>query len=77
MPRLAHLESLPDPKGTLLRLLTTASELTGRRLDQFRTEARSRVHQLAEFISDYGPLRNLSAFQSLEEELVRALAAMR
>jgi len=77
MPRLVQLESLPDPKDTLLRLLMTASELTGRRLDQFRTEVRSRIHQLAEFISDYGPLRSLSAFQSLEEELVRALAAMR
>lgn len=74
MPSLSQLESLPDPKRTLLELLMTASECKGRRLDQLKSEARSRVHQLAEFISDFSPLRNLSAFRELEAELGQTLS---
>jgi hypothetical protein len=73
MPRLTHLESLSDPKKTLLELLTTASELKGRRLDQFKLEGRARIHQLAEFIPDFSPLRSLPAFQALENEFRDAL----
>jgi hypothetical protein len=76
MPRLAQLESLPDPKRTLLNLLTNACELKGRRLDQFKLEARARIHQLAEFIPDFSPLRSLSAFQALEMEFQEALARL-
>jgi hypothetical protein len=47
--------------------------LKGRRLDQFKLEARARIHQLAEFIPDFSPLRSLSAFQALESEFQDAI----
>ncbi|MBN1344445.1 MAG: DUF4276 family protein [Phycisphaerae bacterium] len=66
LPKLSQLEDLPDPKTTLRELLLEASELSGRRLKQFRRKVRpSRV---AEFIEDYAPLRKLPAFQRLEEQ---------
>jgi hypothetical protein len=73
MPKISQLESLPDPKDVLLGLLVAASEFTGRRLDQFKADARGRIHQLAEFITDYSPLRRLPAFQALEAELMKAI----
>jgi hypothetical protein len=76
MPQLSQLESLPNPKAKLLDLLVTASETSGRRLDQFKKEARSRIHQLAEFIPDYSPLRNLHAFRSFEAEFTNVVGEL-
>lgn len=67
VPSLSHLEDLPDPKAILHELLRQASGLQGRRLKQFRvTQSALRVSALA---ADFSPLRQLSAFQTLEADL--------
>lgn len=76
MPRIAQLEGLADPKTRLIELLLEASESHGRRLDQLKRESRQRIHQVAEFISDYSPLRGIAGFRCLEAEFADALAAL-
>jgi hypothetical protein len=73
MPKVTQLESLANPKELLISLLLAASDLNGRRLHQFKTESRARIHQLAELITDFSPLRKLIAFQRLEQDLEMAL----
>jgi hypothetical protein len=67
MPRLKELESLPNPKTILRDLLKTASELQGRRLQKFNAD-RACLY-IADYIDDFGPLRNLNAFQALERDV--------
>lgn len=67
LPSFQKLEHLPDPKKELYDLLRKASELRGRRLKKFKP--REGVHRLAECIDDYSRLRNLPAFQALENEI--------
>jgi hypothetical protein len=72
-PPVSSLESVPDPKQTLHDLLRTASGRAGRRLKQFKgTDA---VRRLAELINDFSPLRALTAFQALEEEIRQVIEA--
>ena len=75
LPRLQHLESLPDPKDRLHRLLIEASGATGRRRKKF--PAVERVHRLADLIEDYSPLRALPAFRELEQDLRNVLVENR
>lgn len=72
MPDPGDLEAIPDPKDLLFTLLEAASELRGRRLRRLNVPAR--VHRLADLIEDFSPLRRLSAFQALEEDVRRILA---
>ena len=67
IPAVRQLEGLPDPKKTLHDLIRRASSLGGRRLSRFRMD--QAVHRLAQAIEDYSPLRDLSAFRALEEEV--------
>lgn len=71
MPDPGDLEAIPDPKDLLFTLLRTASDLKGRRLH--RLNVPERVHRLADLIEDFSPLRRLSAFQALEEDVRRIL----
>jgi len=73
LPSISRLESLPDPKNTLYGLIQKASGLRGRRLRNLRVN--KCVHRLAELIDDFTPLRQLSAFSSLEFDLERQIAA--
>lgn len=66
-PDLARLEDLPDPKSVLHELLRQASGLHGARLKRFRV-AQSAV-RVSSLIADFSPLRRLSAFQVLEDDL--------
>lgn len=68
LPPLRTVEQIPDPKQTLYGLLKEASGLSGRRLHHFRPQ--ERTHRIAEFIDDFSPLRQLTAFQVLEREIV-------
>ena len=72
IPPLKKLEEIPDPKGLLWNLLSTASGLRPGRLRRFAPAPR--MHRLADLIEDFSALRRLSAFQALEEELQRLLA---
>lgn len=72
LPRPSEVENLPDPKNTLRELLIQASELKGRRRKKFN--AGEAVRRVADFIVSFQPLRNLSAFRSLEVDLNRRLS---
>jgi len=67
MPDLSIIEQTPDPKSLLFEILRDASGLRGRRLKKFNTgECRIRI---AELVSDFSPLQQLSAFQRLENDV--------
>jgi len=67
LPSLQEVEDIPDPKRVLHSLLKHASELHGRRLKDFNPS--KQAHRVSEQIDDFHPLRQLSAFQVLENEL--------
>lgn len=71
IPSLKRVEELPDPKSLLWDLLTSASGLRPGRLRRF--EPARRIHRLSDLIEDFSPLRRLSAFQALEDDLQRIL----
>lgn len=67
LPRIRDLENISNPKELLHQLLRQASGLQGRRLKRF--PVRQRVHRIADYIDDFSPLRALSAFSALEQEI--------
>jgi hypothetical protein len=68
LPELKRIESQPDPKELLHRLLREASELSPQRLKKFNVH--EKVHRLADLIDDFTPLRQLSAFNILEKDIL-------
>jgi len=67
MPRMRDLEALPDPKALLYELLREASGLHGRRRRRFSVQTGAR--RVVEFIEDFSPLLELSAFRILDDDL--------
>ena len=67
LPVIRQVEEVADPKNLLHIALQKASELSGRRLKNFRP--RERVYRVSELIDDFSPLRVLSEFQVMESEL--------
>jgi len=67
LPELSLLESEPDPKAILHGALKQASGLRGVRRKRFPVH--ERVHRVADHIEDLSSLRELSAFQRLEQDL--------
>lgn len=67
MPALQRIEALPDAKHTFKELVRAATEKPTRRLRGFSEGAT--LHRLAELITDFAPLRQLSAFRRLEEDI--------
>ena len=76
LPALRHLENQSDPKALLHELLAEASELTGRRLKAFRAEMTYRRCYIPDYISDFSPLRQLSAFREFEAETRRVVESL-
>ena len=74
LPPLKKVENLPDPKAILDNLILQASGLGKRRLERLRPENRRKI--IPDFISDYSPLRNLSAFRALETDVKKALSSL-
>ncbi|NJO06769.1 MAG: DUF4276 family protein [Chloroflexaceae bacterium] len=72
LPQLCRIETLPNPKKDLNNLLRTASELSNRRLQ--KQNIPQQVQRVAEFIDDFSPLRTLTAFQALEEDIAETVA---
>ena len=72
---LGRVEQEPNPKDILHNLLRAASGLSGRRSKQFRPQIHT--HRLAELIDDFSPLRQLTAFKALEQDLVIAMKRLR
>lgn len=73
LPPLRRLEQESDPKALLHELLIAASEKQGRRLGQFKQDLSSRRARVADFITDFSPLRHLSAFLAFEAQTLQAL----
>lgn len=73
LPQQSRVEELADPKENLYALLRQASGLHGRRLRAFSEPQHAR--RIADYIEDYAPLRILSAFVKLEEDLIQTLQA--
>lgn len=71
LPALSQLELLPDPKNVLHTALKTASGLNSRRLNRFNVAQCSR--RVVTFMDDFTPLRRLSAFVALEQEIHEAI----
>jgi Domain of unknown function (DUF4276) len=69
LPKINEIEGIADPKKRLIEILTKASSDRSRR----RKEERIPIARLAELIDDFEPLRKLSAFQELEQELKSTL----
>ncbi|MGA2032470.1 MAG: hypothetical protein ABSG68_09455 [Thermoguttaceae bacterium] len=67
----ARAETLANPKDILHKALLAACGLSGRRLKKF--DLSQAVHRVADYIDDFSPLRALSAFQVLEDELCAVL----
>jgi Domain of unknown function (DUF4276) len=67
-PPLNQIENQPDPKEILYKLLREASELSPRRLKKFNVY--EKVHRVAELIDDFTPLKELSAFKELEQDIL-------
>jgi hypothetical protein len=72
MPARHQIEQLANPKHVLHELLREASEYRGRRRDAFRVTAR--VHRVAELTGTFEPLRCLTAFAKLEQDVMRFIA---
>ena len=73
LPRSNRLERIPDPKAILNGLLRQANDLSRRRQRKFRVA--KHAERVTEFIEDFSPLRQLSAFAALEEEVSSAIQA--
>ena len=75
LPKLSQLENIPNPKKTLLTLIEKASGLREKRLRRLNTH--QAIHLVAEYTEDFSPLRQLSAFQKLEEDIKNTLTHYR
>lgn len=74
LPSLKSIENEPNPKKLLHDLLCKASERKGRDLKKFRSE--QAAQRITELITDFSPLRILSAFQLLEQEITDAIRTL-
>jgi len=75
LPNLSKVEALPNPKRVLHDILREATELNTRRKKRFDTN--KAVQRIPEFIEDFSPLRRLSAFIALEEEVKETIESQR
>lgn len=75
IPGADRLENILDPKNVLFEKLRLASELSTGRLRKFRPE--SCCHRVAELITDFSQLRNLSAFMQFESDLIACVQALK
>lgn len=70
VPSVRELEAMKDPKGQLEELLLAAADLRGaRHRDRFKRDLPSRKRAVADYITTFQPLRQLSAFQEFEQDL--------
>ena len=73
LPPVNSLEKISDPKAVLNGLLRQANDLSRRRQRNFRVA--KHAERVTDFIEDFSPLRQLSAFSALEEEVSSAIQA--
>jgi len=75
LPSPSHVENVANPKEKLQAALNAASELTGRRLDRFKTDFSRHRKRLLQRLPTEGALRNVPAWQQLRADLLAALSA--
>lgn len=66
-------EKIPDPKELLFNIIRASSGLHGTRLKKLNLHKRAFL--VSQSIEDFSPLRSISAFQILEEQLKSTLVA--
>lgn len=71
LPPVQILEQKTNTKSTLYDLLKVAKNTNKRSLQKFKPDYA--VHLVAEFISDFSPLRQLRSFRALEQDLKAAI----
>ena len=71
IPSLSQTERRADPKELLHDILRIASDTSGRKRRNFRV--RRAVHRVGDLIKDFSPLRQLTAFKRLEDDLKHVL----
>lgn len=76
LPSPAGVEGTPDPKGLLKSALAAASGHSGRRLQKFNRDFPAHRRQLLERLDRDGPVAQLSAWQTLERDVGRAVTAL-
>jgi hypothetical protein len=73
LPPLHRIEALADPKTKLKQVLAEASELSGRRLQQFNRRFSENRRQLLQRLDPEGPVSSLASWQSFVQDLEGAL----
>lgn len=73
LPKLSNIEKTSSPKEVLAQALLTASETSGRRLKEERKRFAARRRVLLERLDIDGPIRNLSAWRALENDIQQAV----
>lgn len=70
VPSTREIEAIKDPKGLLEGLLLEAADITGaRHRARFMRDLAARKRAVADYITSFGPLRELNAFKRFEEDL--------
>jgi hypothetical protein len=72
LPHPADLENISDPKSVLRGLILEATELGTHRRGRF--DASSAVYRIPQYIEDFSPLRDLSAFVALEDRVEEVIS---
>ena len=71
LPRLRDVEDIADPKDLLSSILREATGLGARR--RRTAPISSYTRRVSELIDDFSPLRELSAFQALETDIIQII----
>jgi hypothetical protein len=71
LPAVSVVESLPNPKEILFQLIREASGLSGVRLK--RLNPNRLAHNISQSIVDFSPLRTVTSFKYLEQELMQII----
>jgi hypothetical protein len=72
MPKVGEVENIADPKSLLHSLILKATERSARRKRNFNVH--SAIHRIPEYMEDFSALRQLSAFQALEQKVVTTVS---
>lgn len=74
LPRPTDVEHAPDPKALLRTALVTASGLTGRKLQSFKTRFSEHRRILLQRLDPAGAVCTLAAWQRLETDVARVMS---
>lgn len=73
LPKAQAVETRADPKAVIREALSKASEKKGRRMRRFTETIGSRIHRVAEIMTDFSGLESLPAYQRLSRDTSAAL----